>query len=238
MPRRQVLGNGQLDATSICHGKIILYNTFAKGLLTYNFCPAALQLDSDTGRVMSDRDLRPWVTAYKLPPFKITRRIQIILCILQLTSAIPFRVCKDNIVATGMVNYWYHVCTRTAGTVWARCLAKTSSWLPRRAPTSFLLPDYFEGEGVETGQGAHLCYSISPVIAMQSAGKNFTSAGCAVICQDDHRLLCELPRLSWEHLPGQGTCLQHAPTFIRIPEVSLVPVVIIIVTLCNRKWYC
>lgn len=40
MSGRQVLGNGQLDAASIYHGKIILYNTFAKGLFTYNFRPA------------------------------------------------------------------------------------------------------------------------------------------------------------------------------------------------------
>lgn len=41
MSGRQVLGDGQLDAATICHGKVILYNAFAKGLLAYNLGPAA-----------------------------------------------------------------------------------------------------------------------------------------------------------------------------------------------------
>ena len=42
------------------------------------------------------------------------------------------------------------------------------------------------GEEGEGGKGG----SASPMVAMQSAGKNFTSTGGAAVCQDDYRLLC------------------------------------------------
>ena len=80
--------------------------------------------------------------------------------------------------------------------------------------------------------------SAPPVVAMQSPGKNFTSTGCAVVCEDDYRLLCELPRLSREHFPGQGACLLHTPAFLNIPEVSLLLVVMTMIYLCYLTLYC
>lgn len=56
----------------------------------------------------------------------------------------------------------------------------------------------------------------APVVAMQSAGKHFTGAGGAAVCQDDYRLLCQLPRLRREHFSGQSTCLWH-----KVASVSL-----------------
>lgn len=41
MSGSQILGNSQFDAAAIRHGKVVLYNAFAEGLLTHNLCPAA-----------------------------------------------------------------------------------------------------------------------------------------------------------------------------------------------------